>query len=310
LITYKIKTFTLMIGLCLLPLEWVHATAAGQDKIRVTSESEIKKEGDSLFSLTVQWRLDNDKTFESTAMAFINGPDKLRPDTAISATQKLKSAMYDALEELYPNSRGVNAVTPKKQSEVTISNNAGFSFTRVTFRDYANQKLTYDLVGKSFGAARVNFSIDMVYLADIAYIDEFAPPKQTQATGGGITINIDNNPAVHITTKNKNTREIEKELANAISQATFSNLSIIPHSRGGGKRNSKPFDGGEIQFSNSAANKITIDLKDPSLGVLTKFQFKDTVKEQEAASYFKWIFAIIILLAAGYFFYSWYKEEH
>ncbi|MBT7107804.1 MAG: hypothetical protein HN942_01980, partial [Methylococcales bacterium] len=107
MITYKIKTFTLMIGLCLLPLEWVHATAAGQDKIRVTSESEIKKEGDSLFSLTVQWRLDNDKTFESTAMAFINGPDKLRPDTAISATQKLKSAMYDALEELYPNSRGV-----------------------------------------------------------------------------------------------------------------------------------------------------------------------------------------------------------
>ena len=71
-------------------------------------------------------------------------------------------------------------------------------------------------------SAQVNFSIDMVYLADIAYIDEFAPPKQTQATGGGITINIDNNPAIHITTKNKNTREIEKELANAISQATFS----------------------------------------------------------------------------------------
>ncbi|HIA45503.1 MAG TPA: hypothetical protein EYO51_07230 [Methylococcaceae bacterium] len=309
MITYKIKTVTLLLGLCLLPLEWVHATTAGQDKIHVTSESEIKKEGDSLFSLTLQWRLDNGRTYESTAMAFINGPDKLRPDTAISATKKLKSAMYDALEELYPNSRGVKAVTPKKQPEVTISNNAGFSFTRVTFRDYANQKLSYDLVGQSFGAAQVNFSVDMVYFADIAYLDEFAPPKQTQAAGGGITITIDNNPPIQIATKNKDTRSIEKELANAISQATFSNLSIIPHSRGGGKRNSKPFDGGEIQFSNLAANKITIDLKDPSLGVLTKFQFKDTANEQGATSYFKWVFAVLILLGAGYFFYSWYKEE-
>lgn len=310
MITYKIKTFTLMIGLCLLPVKWVHSATAGQDKIRVTSESEIKKAGDSLFSLTVQWRHHNERTYESTAMAFINGPDRLRPDNPISAAKKLKSAMYDALEELYPKSRGVSAETPKDQPEVTISNNADFSFTRVTFRDYANQKLSYDLKGKSFGLAQVNFSVDMVYLADIAYIDEFAPPKQTQATGGGITISIDENPAIQVTTINKTTREIEQELANALSQASFSNLSIIPHSRGGGKRNSKPFDGGEIQFTNLAANKITIDVKDPSLGVLTKFQFKDTIKEQEATSYIKWAIAILILLGAGYFFYSWYKEEH
>ena len=310
MITYKIKTFTLMIGLCLLPVKWAHSATAGQDKIRVTSESEIKKAGDSLFSLTVQWRHNNERTYESTAMAFINGPDRLRPDSPISAAKKLKSAMYDALEELYPKSRGVSAETPKDQPEVTISNNADFSFTRVTFRDYANQKLSYDLKGKSFGMAQVNFSVDMVYFADIAYIDEFAPPKQTQASGGGITINIDENPAIQVTTKNKTTREIEQELANTLSQASFSNLSIIPHSRGGGKRNSKPFDGGEIQFTNLAANKITIDVKDPSLGVLTKFQFKDTVKEQEASSYIKWAIAILILLGAGYFFYSWYKEEH
>ncbi len=310
MITYKIKTFTLMIGLCLLPLEWVHANAAGQDKIHISVEGPITKTGDSLFSLTVQWRHNNDRTYESTAMAFITGPDTLRPDTAVSSAKKLKSAMYDALEELYPNSRGVSAENPKKQPEVTISNNANFSFTRVTARDYANQKLTYDLAGQSFGAAAVNFSVDMVYFADIAYIDAFAPPKQTQATGGGITISIDNGQPIHIATKNKDTRTIEKELAEAISQATFSNLSIIPHSRGGGKRNSKAFDGGEIQFTHLAANKITIDLKDPSLGVLTKFQFKDTVKEQESASYIKWIFALLILIGAGYFFYSWYKETH
>jgi hypothetical protein len=34
-------------------------------------------------------------------MAFITGPDRLRPDTALSSAKKLKSAMYDALAELY-----------------------------------------------------------------------------------------------------------------------------------------------------------------------------------------------------------------
>ena len=310
MITYKIKTFTLMIGLCLLPLEWVHATAAGQDKIHVSVEGPITKTGDSLFSLTVQFRHNNDRTYESTGMAFITGPDTFRPDTALSSAKKLKSAILDSLAELYPDSRGISAESPKKQPEVTITNNANFAFTRVTFRDYSNQKLTYDLAGQSFGAAAINFSVDMVYFADIAYIDAFAPPKQTQATGGGITISIDNGQPIRIATINKDTRTIEKELADAISQATFSNSSIIPHSRGGGKRNSKAFDGGEIQFTNLAANKITIDLKDPSLGVLTKFQFKDTVKEKESGVYIKWIFALLFLIGAGYFFYSWYKETH
>jgi hypothetical protein len=283
------------------------ATPAGQDKLHIVTGTPTSN-GDSLFSTTVQWRVDGKHIIEGTGLAFISGPDAIKPDTAARVATKVKSALNDALAEKYPNSRGMDVNGPKKQPELTISNKQDFSFTRVTVRDYSNGKVSFDLVDKTFSADGVGVSIDLVYSADVAYIEGFAPPKQTFATGGSVTVNIDNGKSVEIQTKNKSTATIEQELANAISLATYSTSSIIPHSKGGGSRNAKPFDGAEIQLLNLAANSFSIDVKDPSLGVLTKFKFKDATKPADVAGPFKMILIIAVFGAFAYFAYTWYRD--
>ena len=284
------------------------ATPAGQDKLRIVTGTPRTK-GESLFSTTVQWRLDSKNVIEATGLAFIKGPDTSKPDNDAKVATKIKSGLNDALAELYPNSRGIEVNGLKKQPELTISNKDGYSFTRITVRDYSNGNVNYDLVDKPFNTEGVGVSIDLVYSADVAYLDAFAPPKQDFASGGTIKISIDGGKPVAIQTKNKSTAVIEQELANAMSQANYSTASIIPHSKGGGKRNSKPFDGGEIQLLNLAARSFTIDLKDPSLGVLTKFKFKDATKPVDVASPLKIILSLGVFGAFGYFVFTWYRES-
>ncbi len=60
------------------------------------------------------------------------------------------------------------------QPEMTISNKEGFSLFKVTFRDYTNGKMTYDLHGKSFSAAKVAVGVDIVYSAAVEYLAAFA----------------------------------------------------------------------------------------------------------------------------------------
>lgn len=300
------------LNLLLLSCYWLNssalaATPAGLDKLHILTGIPTSN-GDNLFSATVQWRVDGKHVIEGTGMAFINGPDKMKPDNAAMVATKLKSALNDVLAEKYPNSRGMEISGPKKQAELTIANVAGFSFTRVTTRDYSNSSVSYDLLGKSFSANSVGVSIDLVYSADVAYIDDFASEIKHIATGGTVTITIDDGKPVVIRTNNKTTAAIERELANAISQAHYSSNSIIPHSKGGGKRNSKPFDGAEIQFLNLTAKSFTVDIKDPSLGVLTKFKFEDASKPIDVSSPFKIIFALVVLLGAVYFYFTWFKD--
>ena len=280
------------------------ATPAGQDKIHITTGTPNNK-GDALFSTTVQVRLDGKRAIEATGLAFINGTDSsTKPDTSALLATKIKSSLNDALAELYPNSRGFEVLGSKKQPELTITNLAGYAFTRLTVRDYSNSKVSYDLTGKQFSAAGIDTSIDLVYSADVAYLDGFAPPKQNYAAGGTININIGNDKSIAIETKNKSTATLEQELASAIIQATYSTSSIIPHSRGGGKRNAKPFDGGEIQLVNLNAESFTIDVKDPSLGVLIKFKFRDTTKPADVSGPFK------MILSLGHFWCFWLFRVH
>lgn len=284
------------------------ATPAGQDKLHIVTGTPNNK-GDALFSTTVQVRLDGKHAIEATGLAFINGPDSpTKPDTSARVATKIKSSLKDALSELYPNSRGFEVLGPKKQPELTITNLEKFAFTRITVRDYSNSQVSYDLTGKQFSAAGIDTSIDLVYSADVAYLEAFAPPKLNFATGGTINIKIGNGKAIEVQTKNKSTATLEQELANVISQATYSTSSIIPHSRGGGTRNAKPFDGGEIQLLNLAADAFTIDVKDPSLGVLVKFKFRDTTKPADIAGPFKMILTLVILAAFGYFIFTWFRD--
>ncbi len=284
-------------------------TPANQDQIRIHTGTP-KKNGETLFSYTVTWRIDGGLTYRSTGLTFIQGPDKPHPTVGTEIGKKIVIALNDAMEYLYPSWRGANVQQPEGKEEVILSNNQGFDFTDLTFRDYSNQELTYDLMGKTFSAANVGIAIDIVYAADVENIAEFNPGKPKNASGGTITVRISNKEPVSVKTDGKSLDQIEKDLARALGGiAKFSATPIFPNIKDETTRNYKPFDGGEVQLIGLSADSISIDINDPSLGTLTKFQFPDTNKPTEIASYIPYIVYTGAGIAVLYFFFTWYMQS-
>ena len=85
------------------------------------------------------------------------------------------------------------------------------------------------------------------------------------------------NKTALIDTTNKALPAIEQALARKLG-GSFSSSPIYPSSADGDKRNVKEFDKGEVQFSSLREKSFTIDLKDPSIAVITKYKFKDENK--------------------------------
>jgi hypothetical protein len=86
-------------------------------------------------------------------------------------------------------------------------------------------------------------------------------------------------------------------------QASLGNSALVPHIVNKDTRNNKPFDGSEVQLLNLAAKRVSIEVTDPSLGVLMKFKFKDdnsTVKVAEPR-FMMGVFGVLIALVLGYF---------
>lgn len=281
-------------------------TAADQDQLRVHT-STPKKTADSLLSSTIEWRVDEGEMYRSTGLSFLNAA---KTDGATSA-KKLATALIDGMSELYPSWRGTVISHPKDQPELTIANKGGYSLTSVTIRDYTNQALSYDLIDKSFNTAGVQVAIDLVYAADVEYIEGYTPKKLQLASQGDIEVTIDEQAPIIIKTDGKTTRELEVEIAHQLTSSQLSEkLPLIPSLLGGDTRNNKPFDGSEVQLLNFAAKSITINVTDPNLGVITKFKFKDensTVKVVAPMSML-WIALLGGILAGGYFWYNKTKK--
>jgi hypothetical protein len=191
-----------------------------------------------------------------------------------------------------------------------IKNKEGFGLTKVTIRDYTNAKSKYDLVDKSFAGAGADIAIDLVYAAAVEYVYNFdsVKAKMSSAAGGGIEIIIDDGQPIEIKTKGKTTEQIEQEIASKIGSAQLSHSVIYPHTKDGDARNSKPFDGSEVQLMTLPAKSITIHLKDPSLGVLNKFKFAD---KDAPLQLVKPIMGGLLVVAIGafvFFFGGWFVK--
>ena len=281
-------------------------TPAGQNKLRIHT-SLPKKAGESLFSYTVEWRQDSGKLYHSTGMSFLDANKFNESTSAARVAKKLASSIKESMIRLDPSWRGLMVEQPQEQAEFILSNKAGYALTSVVVRDYTNQALTFDLANKNFNTEEVELAFDLVLAADVEYLDKFSGQKSKIASKGDIEIRIDDQKPIQIKTDGKTTQEIEKEIAGQLNTAKLSGTTLVTSQIGKDTRNIKPFDGSEVQLLNLAAKSVSIDITDPSLGVLVKFKFKDeTPTMSTEPQSMLVILGLIGLFAAGYF---WQRKK-
>lgn len=278
------------------------ATPAEQDVLRMHN-SLPKKVSDSLFSYTVEWRKDQEELYRVTGLSFLN-PAKIDSETDLGhISKKIVSSLKDGMIQLDPGWRGVTVNQIEDKPELKIANKAGYSLTSVFFRDYTNQALIFDLSGNNFAGAGVELAIDLVYAADVDYLDGFTSRKSQTASQGEIEIQIGEQKPILLKTDGKTTQELETEIARDVAQARLADAPLIAHVIGKDKRNNKPFDGSEVQLASLAAKSIRIDVNDPNLGVLIKFKFPDdnNVVKVVEPRFMMVALAALSLIAVGYF---------
>lgn len=286
---------------------FAEATPAARDTLRLHTGTP-KKDSDALFSYTLEWRLDDEELYRVTGMSFLNA-QKLDSDASPGrVAKKLVTAVKDGMIQLDPHWRGVTITQPGDEPELVVSNKAGYSLTSAVFRDYSNQVLGFDLQGKNFNADGVQAAIDLVYAADVDYLDGFTSRKDQTASTGNIEIRIDEQDPIQIKTDGKTSRELEAEIARQLMQAQLSETTLVPHIINKDKRNNKPFDGSEVRLSNLAAKSLRIEVNDPNLGVLVKFKFKDENHSVKVAEP-RFMMAALAVAVGGGLFYFWRRSR-
>ena len=299
-------TFALLVSSLSFQPAYAVTTPAGQNKLRIHT-SLPKKAGESLFSYTVEWRQDSGKLYHSTGMSFLDANKFNESTSAARVAKKLASSIKESMIRLDPSWRGLMVEQPQEQAEFILSNKAGYALTSVVVRDYTNQALTFDLANKNFNTEEVELAFDLVLAADVEYLDKFSGQKSKIASKGDIEIRIDDQKPIQIKTDGKTTQEIEKEIAGQLNTAKLSGTTLVTSQIGKDTRNIKPFDGSEVQLLNLAAKSVSIDITDPSLGVLVKFKFKDeTPTMSTEPQSMLVILGLIGLFAAGYF---WQRKK-
>ena len=282
-------------------------TPVEQDQLRIHTSLPAKA-SDSLFSYTVEWRIDDGERYHSTGLSFLNA-GKVDAANPGAITKKLVTAIKDGMIQLDPGWRGINVNQTADQPELVISNRQGYSVTTVTVRDYSNQPLSFDLVNKSFAADGVQLAVDVVLAADVEYLDNFSATKSKLASQGLIEIALDGQSPVQIRTDGKTTAQIEAEIARHLKVAKLSNQPLFPNLVSSDKRNNKPFDNSEVQLLNLSAKSLSINVTDPALGVLVKFKFKDdnhaSVKVAEPRSLLV-LLGVLVALLIGW---QWHKKR-
>lgn len=281
-----------------------NALPAGQNQLRLQTGAP-KRSGETAFSYMVTWRKRDSNLHRANGLTFLNGSGTKNPTTDIEVARKISNALNASIDYDAPSERGAIAKNSKEKAEIVVSNKSGFDLANITVRDYSNQALHFDIPGKNFKAASVDLAIDLVYSAAVEYVDGFSSGIQQKAEGGFVRVKIDNNAAIEIKTDDKSTKQIEKEIAQAIGLGTqFSSTSIYPNFVERKSRNYKAFDGGEVQLPGLNAKSIVIDIDDAGLGVLTKFAFPDENKPTDVAGNIYYIVALLIAGAIGFAFYT------
>jgi hypothetical protein len=295
-------TFALLAASLSCQAVYAAPTPANAHQLRLHT-SLPKKSGESLFSYTAEWQQDGGKLYHSTGMSFLDA-NKIDDTAALAKmTKKLATSMKDGMTQLDPNWRGLIVEQPEEQPELILSNKAGYALDSLVFRDYTNQALRFDLVGKSFNTDKVQLAFDLVLAADVEYLDKFSGQKPKTATQGDIEIRIDDHAPIEIKTDGKTTREIETEITRQLGGSHLSESTLVASQVHKDTRNIKPFDGSEVLLANLAAKSVAIDVKDPSLGVLVKFKFKGenaAAASTESRSMLV-ILGLLGLAVAGYF---------
>lgn len=285
-----------------------YSNPEGVNQLRIQT-STPKRTGETIFSSLVSWRNEEGRFNKANGLAFIKGSTAKKPTTDVEAAHKIAGALNGGVNYEAPTDRGAIAEFKKNKPEILVGNRKGFGLTRITTRDYTNQKLQYNIPDKRFSDASVGVAIDLVYSAAVEYVDNFSSDVKLETAGGTVTVTIDDNAPIEIKTKGKTAKQLEKELAKALgSVAQFSLLPIYSNFVEFKSRNYKAFDGGEVQLLNLNAKSLTIDVNDSGLGVLTKFSFPDKYKPEESSFNMTNIIGLLIAAGAGYFFYRRKKQ--
>ena len=275
-----------------------------QNQLRIQT-SASKRASETPFSSFVAWRKGDGILHRANGLIFVKGLKSKKPSLDVDIARKAaKSINASISNKASPTDRGVITKYTKDKAEILLNNLAGFDLIQFTTRDYSNQKLQYSAPEKSFSQASVAVAIDLVYSADVDYIDDYATDDKRKTAGGFIKVSIDDK-TIEIKTENKSTQQLESELAEALgTQAQLSSTALYPNYVELNSRNYKLFDDSEVQLLNLDAKSITIDIQDSGLGVLTKFSFPDENKPSEMASKIPYIFGFLILSLLGWVVFS------
>lgn len=285
----------------------VFASPANTQQLELQT-SESKRSGETALSYLVTWRKAESRLYNANGLTFISGSGMAEPTSSSEVAYKLSKALNGAIDHDSPHLRG--AIAKNNQSTLTVSNRDGFDLTRITIRDYSNQELEYSLSGQSFDAAAVDIAIDVVYSAAVEYVRGFSKGIKQEATGGFISVTVDSNAPIKVTTNGKTHEQIEKELANAIgAKAQFSSSAIFPNFEQIRSKNYKSFDGGEVQISGLKARRLVIDVNDSGLGVLTKFDFTSVEKPVDMVNNLPYIIGLLLMSVFGYLFFTARKKK-
>jgi hypothetical protein len=299
------KKYLTLTTLCIMTFSGiVNALPSEQNQLRIQT-SESKRGMDTGFSTLVSWRKKGDANLHRVnGLIFVSGFESKNPTSAAEIAHKAASALNADINYDAPNERGAIAEFTKGKAEFIISNKDGFDLAHITTRDFSNQKIHYDIPNKSFSSALVNVAIDLVYSAEVEFIEGFSSGIHKKTAGGFIAVTIDDS-TIEIKTDGKSPEQLEKELVHLIgSKSQFSTKPIYPNYVEERSRNYKPFDGSEVQLLNLNAKSITIDIADSGLGVLTKFSFPDVNKPTDVANKVPYIFGILLTGFLSYIFYA------
>lgn len=285
------------------------ALPAGQNQLRLQTGTP-KRNADTAFSYLVSWRKGDSTIHRANGLIFVNGKDSIKPTPDTEVARKIVNSLNAGVGIQSPHDRGAAAQYKKDKTEVLVSNKEGFDLTHITVRDYTNQALQYSLPGKRFKDASVNVAIDLVYSAAVEYADGFSSMIKQETAGGLISVKIDNDAVIEITTQGKTTKQLETELAKALgAKANDSATPLYPNFVELRSKNYKPFDGGEVQLPLLNAKSITIDINDAGLGVLTKFDFPDVNKPTDVVGNVPYIAGVLIVGIIGFVFYNGKKKS-
>ncbi len=264
-------------------LVWlVSATAAnagdpaGQYELRVFPGG-AQKAGESIVSISARWVTRDGLQTGFTALTFLNGPDQMKPHDAHAAVKRVAHSVRRGMGYMRPPLKGitVEGVKDAEKPYYILRNKEGFTLTKLTIRDFVNDKYTTEIEAKSFGQKGVAVSFDLVESNVGRIVVNFSASdlKTFHAQGGGIDVTIGDGKTVTVDTKGKTTDEIERALASRIS-GSFSSSPLLPDEREKrDQKNIKPFDGGEVQVRSMSANSFTVEVKDHSLGIINRYKF-------------------------------------